>query len=286
MGSVASVTSSTVHDPRIAYSRVSPITSKSRYIAEHDCMLDLSTMKYSHGRLTTISLIMDLLYYSSFFDTPCADHPLMTRYEFKHAVINDPHRQLKVERLFISSTAPKWLKNGAALETISVLGISVIESKIEFMSIDERTRQRVLNHTNQVQLLSVKYILLKFQKDSNCEECSTLMQSMTDVILAENNQERFSEIIMKNAVLLMSDETVITLKLSEDGYYIMIIGVNDKARLNDIITNCHDGFKASFQNDISLIDVISEIPVVKVSSQECNHENSSCVVGEITPCNN
>ena len=199
---------------------------------------------------------------------------VLLKYELKHTFIKDSHRQLKVERLFCSTTAPKCLKNEAAKETLNVLRSAIIQDKTVF---DDQTWWRLCNHTNPLKLLSIKSVLLKLLT------VDSPLQSMGDMLLAEtdNNDERFSEIIMKNAVLLMNDSTIIALKLSDDDYYIMIVGKTDHdgTNLDDIVSNCRNGFIKRFGNDILLIDVISEIPVEESSK----NMNNSCIVGEIMP---
>ena len=199
----------------------------------------------------------------------------------------DTGNLVKIERLLISLTAPQPLKLDACKEIIRHL---IVDFSYSFMkeegSLDQSRPDNLkegLSWWSQTSSLDLRPYIVKFSKNTTGHE-NLMLQLMTSAIkIGWGKFCAMCEVIQNNSVMIATEEVTFVFKVSEDGFYIMIIGMKSSVQGNReaLDENAYKSLKDCFGNDIKIVDVLSELPSMKLSQEECNPKSSSIVVGEI-----
>ena len=241
--------------------------------------------------------------------------------EITFEVLETVTRETKLDRVFISSTAPEILKRKAAkealLNAINKLTCSMIQQLQQILiaplpyvvAITNSTKSETLNTMADVVQKSIntslslhKYFGLesgeaifrsKQSRVAAGEDTASLLMNGTATYGAVNVCAKFTKVAAgENAIILTNGNVTILFKTTIDGYYLMIVGImnhenkDTESMMKRIADSSCEGLRKHFGNDIWLIDAIADIPHVKFSQEESDPKSNAPVVGEIIQCNN
>ena len=241
------------------------------------CVFQLQPL---HDRI--VSLLASVASIRDLYD----DLPNVLKYPSENNRL-DTGNLVKIERLLISLTAPKPLKIDACKEITKHL---IVDFSSSFMKEEEGSDQsrpgnlkEGLSWWSRTSSLDLRPYIVKFSRNTEGHE-NLMLQLMTSAIkIGWGNINPICEVIQNNSVMVASEEVTFLFKVSEDGFYIMIIGMKKSVQENReaLDENAYKSLKDCFGNDIKIVDVLSELPSMKLSQEECNPKSSSIVVGEM-----